>query len=142
MRVVLPFLAALLLPAAALAQALPAGQQQLTALLTSPTYKQFLQTAVNQVESPVLKARCANLRVIDADRFALIIPATFTPNGITGGMWLSVLNVDRCGAPATRRILVQVGGLNGLSPTAMLPGDFRGDVRLESEISQIGRAHV
>ena len=38
--------------------------------------------------------------------------------------------------------LLQVGGLNGLSPTAMLPGDFRGDVRLESEISRAMTAEM
>ncbi|MSP20052.1 MAG: hypothetical protein EXQ93_00655 [Alphaproteobacteria bacterium] len=116
--------------------AVPTEQQQLASLLTSPTYRTFLETAVMNVESPVLKARCAQIKIIDANRFSVILPPTFSPGAINTGMWISVLNVDRCGAPATRRILVQVGGPNALSPTAMLPGEFRGDIRLESDISR------
>lgn len=118
----------------------PSNEQLFQSFLASPAYSNFIEQALAGTEPAPLKAECARLTVVDQPRFAIIRPAGFSvANGqgaITDGVWVAFLPVDRCGVRTVRRLLVVVAGANNLTPSRLLPGDFRGDLRLEADVQR------
>jgi hypothetical protein len=119
-------------------QAQTAEEQQLNAIVGSPAFRTFLQDALIRNEPRALKAACADIQLSRIIGFIIVAPLNLTQRGIEAGAWITAVAVDRCGTPATRRIMARVeGGPNSLTATGMLPGDFRGDLQLETDILRV-----
>jgi hypothetical protein len=57
---------------------------------------------------------------------------------IDTGNWVAVAVLDRCGSQVTRRALLKaIPGANQLQPVFLLPGDFRGNLKLEVDAIRI-----
>jgi hypothetical protein len=111
--------------------------QQLNAIVVSPAFRGYLDQAVVAVEQAPLKAKCAQPKVTGVRGFVPVATLVMNGGAMTSGMWVTVVNIDRCGTPGVRRILSRVeGGPNALTPSGLLPGDFRGDLRLETDITK------
>ncbi len=127
-------------PALAQTAAQPTNEQLFQSFLASPAYANFIEQALAGTEPAPFKAECTRLTVVDQPRFAIVRPAAFSvTNGqgaIVDGVWVAFLPVDRCGTKAIRRLLVVVAGPNNLTPSRLLPGDFRGDLRLEADVQR------
>ncbi len=53
---------------------------------------------------------------------------------IDTGKWVALAALDRCGSQVTRRALLKaIPGANQVQPTFLLPGDFRGNLKLEAD---------
>ena len=116
-------------------QGMTPEQQQLSGLIGSPSFRAFLQEAVAGNEAAVFKAKCAEPKVTRVLGFLIVTPPNITQRGIEAGAWVTHVEVDRCGTTASRRILARVeGGINSLTSTGVLPGDFRGDLKLETDV--------
>jgi hypothetical protein len=121
--------------------------------LGSPGYEHYLESVFNKMEPPPLKAQCPMLKLAGDNDASIVVPPTFgTSNGlkyIESGEWIARVHFDACGKKVTRRALLKaVGGPNHVVvPTSLLPGDFRGDLRLEADARRIvlpeimGEAH-
>lgn len=111
--------------------------QQLNAIVVSPAFRSYLDQAVVAVEQAPLKAKCAQPKVTGVRGFVPVATLVMNGGAMTSGMWVTVVTIDRCGTPGVRRILSRVeGGPNALTPSGLLPGDFRGDLRLETDITK------
>jgi hypothetical protein len=77
------------------------------------------------------------MKLVTSDKYLVLDPPSFTQvggsYGITTGAWIAVAELDRCGKRVTRRALLKAAGSNGLDATLLLPGDFRGNLRLEAD---------
>lgn len=110
--------------------------------LGSPIYRHYLETVINQSEPEVLRAGCPSLKLLDSNGYLLLAEAKFVKVGggysIDAGAWIALAKLDRCGSEVTRRMLLEaVPGQNQLKPTALLPGDFRGNLKLEFDARRI-----
>jgi hypothetical protein len=57
---------------------------------------------------------------------------------IDAGVWVAMAVLDRCGSQVTRRALLKaIPGANQLQPSLLLPGDFRGNLKLEADAIRI-----
>jgi len=105
--------------------------------VSSEPYRRNLETIFNRGEPQPPKNRCPAMKVVTSDRYLLLDPPTFTQvgtsYGITTGAWIAVAELDRCGKRVTRRALLKAEGSNGLDVTLLLPGDFRGNLKLEAD---------
>ncbi|MDE1939914.1 MAG: hypothetical protein KGI68_12915 [Alphaproteobacteria bacterium] len=107
----------------------------------------------NKMEPPPLKAQCPALKLSGVNFGSIVVAPTYvTVNGlkyIESGTWIARVYFDACGKKVARRALLKaVGGPNHVvEPTSLLPGDFRGDLRLEADAKRIvlpgimGEAH-
>lgn len=118
----------------------PTNEQLFQSFLASPVYANFIEQGLAGTEPAPFKAECERMTVVDQPRFAVVRPAAFSvTNGqgaITDGVWIAFLPVDRCGTRTVRRLLVVVSGPNNLTPSRLLPGEFRGDLRLEADVQR------
>ena len=144
LKIYLPVLATLLICGAGWLTSAQAQQADMTQLLfkfvQSDGYLSSLSKTVPVAEPPPLRATCSNMIVIDANSISLIEPPTFSKVGtemrVEGGAWISTVKVDRCGETVTRRFLVHANDGN-LDYTALLPGDFHGDLTLEQDAKKL-----
>lgn len=122
---------------------LPLNQEQMFGVfLASPIYRDHLQNAVNASEPPPLKARCEALKLLDSSRYTVIDAPEMVRNGssltLAKGIWISYPTFDACGTRVGRRMLERyIPETNTLKPIRLLPGDFIGDLRLESDARNI-----
>lgn len=123
----------------------PAGaqatnEQLFISFLSSPGYLAFIEQSLAGTDPAPLKAECPRMTVTGQPKYAVVRPAAFTvTNGqgaITDGVWVALVPVDRCGTLTVRRLLIAVTGPNNLSPSRLLPGEFRGDLRLEADVQR------
>jgi hypothetical protein len=142
-RHVLTIAAAVLLASPAIAQQGEPDQSALFgAYVNSPVYKNALEKIFNSGEPPVLKAGCQTLKAVTINRFTVLEQPKFVRAGanynIDAGVWVASPVFDRCGSQVTRRALLKaVPGANQLNPTFLLPGDFRGNLKLEADAIRI-----
>ena len=117
--------------------------KMLLAYVNSPGYKSYLERVFNLGEPPLLKAKCATpLKLLESNRLMVVEPPKFMlSNGIyvvNSGSWVGIAVMDRCGSRVVRRALLRAQpNANLLHPTFLLPGDFRGDLRLEVDARRI-----
>lgn len=116
--------------------------------MASPGYLKYLEIVFNQMETPPLKAQCPTLK-LSGDNFAsIIVPPTYGISDglrhIESGKWIAHVYFDACGKKVSRRALLEaVGGPNHVvEPIPLLPGDFRGDLRLEGDARRIVGASI
>lgn len=131
--------ASLLLASQALAQQPEPDQKALFAsYINSPVYKAYLEQIFNLGEPAILKAECPALKVVVQNQIQVLDQPTFVRAGtnfnIDTGSWIAVAVLDRCGSQVRRRALVKgIPGANQLKPVFLLPGDFHGNLKLESD---------
>jgi hypothetical protein len=106
--------------------------------VVSDQYRRYLENLFNKQEPAAAKGSCAAMKIVASDAYLMIEPPRFvTKSGsyvINSGKWVAVAQFDRCGTQVTRRALLQaVPGKNEFQVTFLLPGDFRGNLELESE---------
>lgn len=108
---------------------------------TSPSYRTFVERSFNAFEAPLSKAECPELKILEYTAHKIVRPLQFTKTetgySISGGSWIAVPEIDRCGKPAKRRILMSVAALGRLSPIPLAPGDHRGELALEMDTLRI-----
>jgi hypothetical protein len=142
-RNILPIAASLLLAFQAFAEQPAPDQKALFAsYVNSSVYRAYLEQIFNSGEPAVLKAECPALKVVTQNRVNVVDQPTFVRAGtnfnIDTGSWVAVGVLDRCGAQVTRRALVKaIPGANQLRPVFLLPGDFRGNLKLEADAVRI-----
>ena len=123
----------------ALAQpAQPDQKAMFGSYLQSPGYKAFLERLFTLGEPATLKAECPTLKIVELHRHVMLQQPTFVRAGanynIDTGAWVGAALLDRCGAKVTRRALLKaVPGTNNLDATLLLPGDFPGNLKLETD---------
>ncbi len=142
-RHVLTISANLLLASAALAQQTEPDQKALFAsYLNSSVYRAYLERIFNLGEPAMLKAECPAMKVVESNGTIIVEQPTFVRAGanfnINTGSWVAKAVLDRCGSQVTRRALLKaIPGANQLQPTFLLPGDFRGNLKLEADAIRI-----
>jgi hypothetical protein len=138
-RILLVCICCLLFASQARAQtAQPDQKAMFAAYLHSPGYKAFLDRVFNMGEPTAMKAGCASLKVVDSSRHIVMELPTFVRAGanynIDTGLWVGSATLDRCGQQVTRRALLKaIPGTNNLDVNLLLPGDFRGNLKLEAD---------
>lgn len=143
LRYILLISASLLLAFRALAQQPEPDQKALFAsYMNSPVYREYLEQVFNLGEPAVLKAECPSMKVVTHNRVTVMDQPTFIKAGtnfnIDTGSWVALAVLDRCGSQVTRRVLVKaIPGANQLKPVFLLPGDFRGNLKLEFDAVRI-----
>jgi hypothetical protein len=136
-------LVSLLLTSQALAQPAEPDQKTLfAAYVNSPVYRGYLEKAFNLGEPALLKAECPAMKVVESNQTIVVEQPTFVRVGtnfeVNTGSWVAKAVLDRCGAQVTRRALIKaIPGMNQLQPTLLLPGDFRGNLKLEADAIRI-----
>ena len=120
----------------------PSAKDMFDGYVTSEPYRRYLETVFNRGEPQPPKAQCKTMKVVTSDRYLVLDPPKFTQVGgsyqIDSGTWVAVAALDRCGKRVTRRaVLKAVPGTNGLDVTLLLPGDFRGNLKVEADAQQI-----
>jgi hypothetical protein len=135
--------AVLLLASRALAEQTEPDQNAIfRAYVNSAVYKKALENIFNTGEPAILKATCPTMKVVASDRVTVLEQPKFVRAGadynIDAGAWVASAALDRCGSQVTRRALLKaIPGANELKPTFLLPGDFRGNLKLEADAIQI-----
>jgi hypothetical protein len=132
----------LLLASQALAQAEPDQKALFVSYVNSPVYRDYLEKIFNLQEPAVLKAGCPALKVVTQNRATVVEQPKFVhADGIfrvDSGSWVALAILDRCGTQVTRRALLKaIPGANELQPIFLLPGDFRGNLKLEADAVRI-----
>ena len=109
--------------------------------LNSAGYRAYLDKVVATTEPEPLKGACNDLRIVRADEHFKVADPTFSREGgglnVETGAWITRMVVDRCGTEVKRRILVRATGGNQRESVRLLPGDFRGDLTLERDVTTI-----
>jgi len=110
--------------------------------INSAGYKSYLERIFNLGEPTTLKAECPSLGILEWNKIMMVEQPTFVRSGanyqITSGAWVGMAVMERCGSRVTRRALLKaVPGSNVLQPTFLLPGDFRGNLKLEADAMRI-----
>ncbi|MGQ0684776.1 hypothetical protein [Bradyrhizobium sp.] len=123
-------------------QAEPDQKALFTAYLNSPVYKGYLEKIFNLGEPAILKAECPTLKVVTYNRYTILEQPKFVRAGtnfnIDAGVWVASTVLDRCGSQVTRRALLKaLPNTNQLQPSFLLPGDFRGNLKLEADAIRI-----
>ena len=142
-RYILTITATLLLASQAVAQQAEPDQKALFAsYLNSHVYKEYLEKVLNLGEPAILKAECATMRAVTYNRVIVLEQPKFLRAGanfnIDTGSWVALAVLDRRGSQLTRRALLKaIPGANQLQPTFLLPGDFRGNLKLEADAVRI-----
>ena len=142
-RHILMISAYLLLASQALAQQVEPDQKALFAsYVNSPVYKGYLEQIFNLGEPAILKAECPAMKVVANNRTIVLDQPKFVRAGanfnIDTGSWVALAVLDRCGLQVTRRALLKaLPGANQLQPVFLLPGDFRGNLKLEADAVRI-----
>ena len=85
----------------------------------------------------MLKAQCPTLKITGFDPPEIVQQPQIAKGvgggwQVTDGAWVQRATLDRCGKPAARRMMVENGANNTLRLHALLPGDYGGGYRLES----------
>jgi hypothetical protein len=141
--VILTISVGLLLALPAFAQQPGSDQKALFAsYVNSPVYSGYLEKIFNLGEPAVQKAECPAMKVVEFNRTIAVEEPKFVRAGanfnIDTGSWVAIAVLDRCGVHVTRRALLKaVPGANQLQPTFLLPGDFRGNLKLEADALRI-----
>ena len=109
--------------------------------LNSAGYRAYLDKIVAMTEPEPLKGACNDLRIVDATEHFRVTEPTFSREGgglnVETGAWVTRMVVDRCGTEVKRRVLVRATGGNQLESVRLFPGDFRGDLTLERDVTTI-----
>lgn len=133
----------LLLASRALAQLPEPDQKALFAsYVNSHVYRGYLEQAFNLGEPAILKAECPAMKVVAYNRTIVLEQPKFVRAGanfnIDTGSWVALAVLDRCGSQVTRRALLKaIPGANQLQPAFLLPGEFRGNLKLEVDVIRI-----
>jgi len=123
----------------------PAPDQKtvFAAYVNSPSYRSMLEEIINAGEAPTSKAQCPQMKIVEWDRTSIVEQPTFVRAAnnnyeIDTGAWVGLAILERCGSRVTRRVLLRAEpGLNRFNPTLLLPGDFRGNLKLEMDAKLI-----
>ncbi len=112
----------------------------------SPAYRAILQKAYNDKEPALLKAQCAALTVVAFDKPEILERPVFAKAGanwqMTAGAWVARATLDRCGAKAVRRALVESAHNNTLRTRPLLPGEFGGSYKMEDNARAFALANM
>ncbi len=115
----------------------PQQQAVFDSYLKSPAYRAILEKGYNDAEPAILKAQCPALKITGFDPPELVQQPQIAKGAggwqVTDGAWVQRATLDRCGKPAARRTMVSTGANNTLQLHALLPGDYGGGYRLESD---------
>ena len=86
----------------------------------------------------MLKAQCPALKITGFDPPGIVQPPQIVKAAggwqVTDGAWVQRATLDRCGKPVARRAMVSTGTNNILHLNPLLPGDYGGSYRLESNV--------
>ena len=123
-------------------QADPSQQELFAGYTNSPVYKGMLEQIFNADEPAELKAECPTLKIVDFNKVTVVHPPTFVRAGanfnVDRGRWVAAATLDRCGTRVTRRALITaVPGANNVNSLRLLPGEFRGNLKLEADVSPV-----
>lgn len=107
-------------------------------LIASPGYQKFLADLVNSEEPAALRRVCPTVELTNGLAYSIIETPTFSAHAagdkLESGVWMSVAQVDRCGRPARRRVLIRFDTtLKRFRALALVPGDFPGNLALERD---------
>jgi hypothetical protein len=110
--------------------------------LNSSGYKTYLEQVFNSAEPAALKEQCPSLRLLESNKFVMVEQPKFVRSGtnyhVETGAWVQVAALDRCGAHVTRRVLLKADpNSHLLQSKPLLPGDFRGNLKLEFDAIRI-----
>jgi hypothetical protein len=135
-------LLALWIPAVPAQSTEPDQKSLFAGYVNSPGYRGYLEKIFNAAEWPTLRAQCSSLRILESNKVVVVEEPRFVRAGanynIDTGTWIAVAGLDRCGVGVTRRALLKaVPGANLLDATFLLPGDFRGNLKLEADALRI-----
>lgn len=141
-RSFLTFSLALMASLAHAQQAEPDQKALFGGYLNSPAYKAFLEGIFNMGEPAILKAECPAMKIVEYNQYIMLEQPKFVRAGanfnIDTGSWVAVATLDRCGSQVRRRALLKATpGANQFQPTFLLPGNFRGDLKLEYDAIRI-----
>jgi hypothetical protein len=119
----------------------PSQEDLERSFFTSASYRSLLEGAINAFEAPSSKTECSTLNIEEATAHSRLKPLTFikteTGHAISGGAWIAVPKIDRCGSPARRRVLMSVAAPGKISPIPLAPGDHQGSLTLEMDTLRI-----
>jgi hypothetical protein len=133
----------LLFAARAVGQTAPLDQKEaFVHFLLSPSAQKFIERSIADAENQALKTQCSTLKVLEANKFDIIDQPVFeqreTGLRLKSGSWVSVAKVDRCGVTTTRRLYIKyLPDQNRFEVSPLLPGDFRGNLKLEADARRI-----
>jgi hypothetical protein len=121
-----------LMPPADIGAAPTAEEAGLAAYMAAPEFKTNLAAALIAAEPKRLKASCQTYSVISANEVTIVEPPVFEADGkrMTSGSWIVVAHLDRCGTDVRRRMLLRMDD-HWIKTYPLLPGDFRGNLKLE-----------
>jgi hypothetical protein len=111
--------------------------------LGSPSYKHLLERVLNAGKPPALKQECPSLQLLEWNKAQIIQQPTFVAAAggglnVDSGASVAVVAANRCGSRVIRRALLKaVPGQNFVQPTFLMPGDFRGNLKLELDARRI-----
>ena len=103
----------------------------------------FLTKAFNDTEPPPLKAACAaGLKIVALDPPQVVKPPEFAQIGQeyipSVGRWVQRATLNRCGVKVIRRLFLVADPQTGdLHAFGLVPGEFAGNLQLESDARQI-----
>ena len=118
------------------------GDDDQAAILESFVLSRDVQTYVGsliqQMEPEPLKAQCGTLRVLDANRYVIVVPPVFVKEGngyaLQSGAVAIQATVDRCGQRVIRRVLLmRKNPSERVAGARLTPGDFGGNAILERD---------
>jgi hypothetical protein len=115
----------------------PQQQAVFDSYLASPAYKSILEKGYNSAEPALLRAQCPTLTITAFDPPEVVQPPQVAKGAgggwqVTDGAWVQHATLDRCGKPVGRRTMVETGASNTLRLRGLLPGDYGGGYKLES----------
>lgn len=102
----------------------PGVTPEFVAFLGSTAYADYVRQQINARELPWLRAECAELKLVSRYSIGIMQPIRFAAGSAVpeSGQWIDRANVDRCGAPAVRSLLITAHGGGKLEAYGLLPG--------------------
>ncbi|AXS40365.1 hypothetical protein [Breoghania sp. L-A4] len=109
----------------------------------SPTYRGYVEKAINLHEGERTKAQCRPLKLQGVTLVEVLSPPKYkmlrNRATIVAGAWVVRAAMDQCGRTVTRRLLIQTAEPGNLRQIALLPGAFAGNFQLELDAMRIVR---
>jgi hypothetical protein len=104
----------------------PVASKEFTAFLSDdPSYGAWLLNRIQTFEPAAMLAECADIKITGRHSFEITDPPII-PRGSAmpqSGSWIEHVDIDRCGTPSRRSLIVAARGLDQLEGQGLMPGE-------------------
>jgi hypothetical protein len=110
--------------------------------LVSDGFRAFAEDTINRLEPPLLQNECPHMTILgNTNQYISVKDVSLigqSPNLlVANGAWVSVIDFDRCGTKVRRRTFMKADEKGHIASARLLPGGFRGDLKLERDATII-----